>query len=98
MLQIFGWDDNDFRCVPCLKAKRLAESQNVPYDFYPCAKNDIKDHHRDNMVSVTNLLAQVDEEFTSLPQIFYKGKLIGGFAQFKEHVHFLEEKQWATRT
>lgn len=94
MLEIFGWDPDDFRCVPCLKAKRLAETRGLIYDFIPLAKEKITESHALNREDLERRMHENEIELKTLPQIFFDGKLIGGFDDFKEKIHNLEESRW----
>lgn len=94
LLEIFGWDPEDFRCGPCLKAKRLAETRGMVYDFIPLAKEKIEENHALNREELEKRMAEHAIELKTLPQIFFDGKLIGGFDDFKAKIQSLEEERW----
>lgn len=94
MLEIFGWDDEDFRCVPCLKAKRLAESRGLPFKFIPLAKKNVSETHIDNRKELESRLSLIGIELTTLPQVFLDGVNVGGFDDFKSAIHTFEKSRW----
>jgi len=94
VLEIFGWDPDDFRCVPCLKAKRLAETRGLIYDFIPLAKENITHEHAVNREDLEKRMERHAKTLKTLPQVFFDGKLIGGFDDFKNEIQSLEEKRW----
>ncbi len=94
LLEIFGWDADDFRCVPCLKAKRLAETRGFIYDFIPLAKEKVTEDHAINREELERRMQENSLELKTLPQVFFDGKHVGGFDDFKEMIHSLEERRW----
>ena len=94
MLIIYGWDENDFRCVPCLKAKRLAQVKEFEYEFVPLAKENITDEHKSNRIELEERLMSIGVELKTLPQIFDGDELIGGWTEFKASVNEWARVQW----
>lgn len=94
MLEIYGWDAEDFRCVPCLKAKRLAESRGMQFNFIPLAKHNISEEHKINREDLERRMQENCIELKTLPQVFFDGKHIGGFDDFKSKIHSNEELEW----
>ncbi|AUR86015.1 glutaredoxin [Vibrio phage 1.081.O._10N.286.52.C2] len=97
MLEIFGWDESDFRCVPCLKAKRLAESRGLIFDFIPLAKEKITEQHAQNRSDLETRMIANGKALETLPQVFFNGNLIGGFDDFKASIHELEKRRWENK-
>ncbi|URQ03481.1 glutaredoxin [Vibrio phage PVA23] len=98
MLEIFGWDESDFRCVPCLKAKRLAETRGLIFDFIPLAKEKVTDAHKHNREELERRMHELGQELKTLPQVFFDGVHVGGFDDFKAKIHALEEARWEARS
>lgn len=106
MYLIYGWDELDFRCNPCLKAKRLAELKSsewgFEYKFVPLAKHNVTDEHQKNRLCLETTLDHMGVELKTLPQIFatFGGDtvLIGGFDEFKKHINHIDEQTWNNKS
>ncbi|CAL9990208.1 hypothetical protein VPHD479_0315 [Vibrio phage D479] len=100
MYVIYGWDEAEFRCVPCLKAKRMAELKKgqwkgFDFEFKPIPKSDPQ---HPNRLELEQHLTDMGVELKTLPQVFvHYGAdlaLIGGFDEFKKHVKSIDSAMW----
>lgn len=100
MYVIYGWDEAEFRCVPCLKAKRMAELKKgewkgFDFEFKAIPKSD---ELHPNRLELETHLSDMGVVLKTLPQVFtsFGGELvlIGGFDEFKKHVHRIEKEMW----
>lgn len=98
MVTIYGWDEDDFRCVPCLKAKRICEVKGIDYVFIPVAKFNPTIEHHENMKEIQEKLQSLGKELKSFPQVFASSHgdvtHVGGFTDLKEFIHDVESIRW----
>lgn len=97
---IYGWDEADFRCVPCLKAKRMSEVKGIEYTFKPVVKNiEPTPEHVKNRSEVEMLMKHNGKELKSFPQVFAYTDVktlhhIGGFDDYKQFIHNVIQSSW----
>lgn len=84
-LVIFGFDPDNYKCKPCIKAKMFADSRNIPYVFKAILKEGTSEESRANKKELGELRKGLDLPMTgfTMPQIFEDGKLIGGFDELR---------------
>jgi len=64
-------------CPYCVSAKRLAEEQNIDYDYKIIGQN----------ISMEEAIELVGKPFRTVPQILVDEKHVGGFEDFNKFIH-----------
>lgn len=88
MITIFGFDPDNYKCKPCIKAKMLAESRGIDFEFKPILKEGTSEESRENKKALGELRKSLDLPMTgfTMPQIFKGSELIGGFDEFRNYI------------
>ena len=84
MIEIFGWDPAEFKCNPCLKAKRICETRKLDFEFLALSKS--AEPEGKHLQHKTELYRRADQKgfvVETLPQVFQNGVHIGGFTELK---------------
>lgn len=86
MLKIYGYSEDVNRCVPCISAKRLLDSKNLPYEFISVASLENGEVVIDETIKSEILKARglPDGSRITMPQIFNGTEFIGGFTELRE--------------
>lgn len=90
MVEIYGFHEAVFKCVPCINAKRLAKMKGLEYQFNSVAVSMGPNGPVFDEGIIKELLERLGRESKvglSMPQIFVDGEYVGGFDQFKEKLN-----------
>ncbi|QAY01243.1 thioredoxin [Aeromonas phage ZPAH1] len=87
MITIYGFDPDNYKCKPCIKAKMLAESRGIEFEFKPILKEGTSEISRTNKKELGERRKSLGLELTgfTMPQIFDGETLIGGFDEFRNY-------------
>lgn len=88
MIEIYGFDEKYFNCVPCQNAKRFCSARKKDYTF----KSVVNGKDGSGLVFdepiVDELLQRLGRESKvglTMPQVFVDGVSIGGFDKLREY-------------
>lgn len=86
MYEIFGFDPDNFKCVPCIKSKKLLEVKGLEFVFLPILKTGVSEESSKNKKELGKRRASLNLPLTgfTMPQIFKDGVYVGGFDELKE--------------
>ncbi|ASU00530.1 thioredoxin [Aeromonas phage AS-yj] len=87
MITIFGFDPDNYKCVPCIKAKKFADTKKLDYVFKPILKTGTSEESRSNKKELGERRKALGLEITgfTMPQIFVGDVLIGGFDELRNY-------------
>lgn len=87
MITIYGFDPNNYKCKPCIKAKMFAESKGIDFEFKPILKEGTSDTSRANKKELGERRKALGLELTgfTMPQIFDGDIHVGGFDEFRNY-------------
>lgn len=89
MITIYGYDENVYKCVPCLNAKKFLTQRGKEFEFISIVTD--KDENGQNIKNekvlheLASRLGLDTYEGLTMPQIFNGDVHIGGFSDLKKY-------------